>query len=123
MATSLLDHTLLSVHDPSTGRYDAKRLAETLAITQKEMADIIGYTPRGLGKNPTSTKLQPDLERLVKLVTKLRELLDGDMRLVRVWLKAPHPALGNAKPLEYLREGHLDLVEGLVHAIEVGQPD
>lgn len=87
------------------------------------MAAIVDYTPRGLGKNPTSPKLQPQLERLVKLLTSLRELLDGDMNLVRVWLKAPHPALGDAKPLDYLAEGKLDLVEGLVHAIESGQPD
>ena len=123
MASVLLNHTLLSVHDPATGRYDAKRLAEALAITQKEMAEIVGYTPRGLGKNPASPKLQDELERLVLLVTKLRELLDGDMSLVRIWLKAPHPALGDARPLEYLEKGHLELVEGLVHAIETGQPD
>ena len=123
MASTLLDHTLLSVHDPETGRYDAKRLADALAITQKEMAEIVGYTPRGLGKNPASPKLQDDLERLVRLITKLRELLDGDMGLVRIWLKAPHPALENAKPLEYLEEGQLELVEGLVHAIETGQHD
>ncbi len=123
MATSMLEHTLLSAHDPATGRYDAKRLADVLAITQKAMAEITGYSPRGLGKNPTSPKLQPELERLVRLVTTLRELLDGDMGLVRVWLKAPHPALGGAKPLEYLEDGRLDLIEGLVHAIETGQPD
>ena len=123
MATSLLDHTLLSAHDPATGRYDAKLLADVLAVSQKEMAEVVGYTPRGLGKNPASPHLQPQLERLVKLVTTLRELLDGDMSLVRVWLKAPHPSLGNAKPLDYLMEGHLSLVEGLVYAIETGQPD
>ena len=123
MATSLLDHTLLSAHDPATGRYDAKRLADILSISQKEMAGVVSYTPRGLGKNPASPHLQPQLERLVKLVTTLRELLDGDMSLVRVWLKAPHPALGNAKPLGYLAEGRLALVESLVYAIETGQPD
>ena len=123
MATGLLDHTLLSAHDPTTGRYDAKRLADVLAVSQKEMAEVVGYTPRGIGKNPASPHLQPQLERLVKLVTTLRELLDGDMSLVRVWLKAPHPVLGDAKPLDYFMEGHLDLVEGLVYAIETGQPD
>lgn len=53
------DHTLLSAHDPDTGRYDAKRLAETMALSQKGMAAIVGYTPRGPGKNPTSTHLHP----------------------------------------------------------------
>ena len=92
-------------------------------FTQKEMASIVGYSARGLGKNPASPKLQDDLARLVQLINKLRELLDGDMSLVRIWLKAPHPSLANAQPIEYLEEGHLELVEGLVHAIEVGQLD
>lgn len=123
MGSGLLDHALLSAHDPRTGRYDAKRLASTLAVSHKQMADIVGYSARGLAKNPTSPRLQDKLARLVVLVTSLRELLDGDMALVRIWLNAPHPVLGNASPLDYLMGGHLDLVEGLVHAIETGQPD
>lgn len=39
------------------------------------------------------------------------------------WLKAPHPALAGAKSLDYLAGDQLGLVEGLVHAIETGQPD
>ena len=41
MASSLLEHTLLSAHDPETGRYDAKRLAAALAITNTEMAEML----------------------------------------------------------------------------------
>ena len=122
MTSNLLDHTLLSAHDPKTGRYDARRLASTLEISNKEMAAVVGYTPTGLGKNPASPRLQPKLRELVSLLNRLRELLDGRMDLVRVWLKAPHPYLGGATPLSYLETGKLDTVETLVYMMETGQP-
>lgn len=122
MASSLLEHTLLSAHDPETGRYDAKRLAAVLAVSNVEMAEMLGYTPRGVNKNPTSPKLQEKLEELVGLVKRLRELLDGDMGYVRIWLKAPHPDLGGETPLSYLKEGRTEVVATLVHMLETGQP-
>lgn len=122
MASQLLDHTLLSAHDPETGRYDARRLAATLGISTREMAALIGYTPTGLGKNPASPRLQPKLRELVGLLNRLRALLDGRMDLVRIWLKAPHPYLEGATPLAYLEAGKLDAVETLVYLMESGQP-
>lgn len=122
MAIGLLDHTLLSAHDPKTGRYDARRLASTLEITHREMAAVVGYTPTGLSKNPASPRLQPKLRELVGLLNRLRELLDGRIDLVRIWLKAPHPYLGGATPLSYLEADKLEAVETLVHLMETGQP-
>lgn len=122
MTSSLLDHTLLSAHDPKTGRYDARRLAATLEITSKEMAAVVGYTPTGLSKNPASPRLQPKLRELVGLLNRLRGLLDGRMDLVRIWLKAPHPHLEGVTPLAYLEAGKLEAVETLVYLMESGQP-
>ncbi len=122
MATALLEHTLLDAHDLKTGRYDARRLAGVLEITHKEMAAIVGYTPTGLSKNPTSPRLQPKLRALVRLINRLREMLDGRMDFVRIWLKAPHPYLGGATPLSYLEEGKFEAVDTLVHLMETGQP-
>lgn len=122
MTTKLLEHTMLSAHDPATGRYDAKRLAGALAVTNAEMAEIVGYTPQGLNKNPASPKLQAKLSRVANLVKRLRELLDGDMAYVRIWLKAPHPDLGDRPPIAFLKEDRYEVVETLVHMIETGQP-
>jgi hypothetical protein len=122
MATKLLERTLLSAHDLKTGRYDARRLAAVLDITSKEMAAIVGYTPTGLSKNPTSPRLQPQLRNLVMLINRLRDLLDGRMEFVRIWLKAPHPYLDGRAPLAYLQEGKFEAVDTLVHLMETGQP-
>lgn len=118
----LLEHTVLAAHDPATGRFDALRLAKTLNFTTKEMASILHRTPRGLLKNPDSQQLQDEMARLVKLVMRLRELLDGSMEYVRIFLRSPHPDLGGRSPMSYLVEGKPEVVEALIYAFESGQP-
>jgi len=121
--TVLLEHTLLEAHDPASGRYDALRVGHSLGLSVAEMAQVLGWTARGVRKNPTSPRLQEPLTRLMATVTLLRELLDGSVPYVRIWLRAPHPALGGRTPLSYLLEGQFEPVEDLVHAIAAGQPD
>lgn len=118
----LLEHTVLGAHNPATGRLDALRLAKVLNLTTKEMADILQRTSRGLVKNPDSQQLQSKMVRLVRIITQLRELLDGSMEYVKIWLRAPHPDLKGRTPLSYLVEGKPEVVEALIHAYEAGQP-
>ena len=122
MAT-LLEHALLEAHDPASGRYDGLRVGQSLGLSAAEMAQVLRWTSRGLRKNPTSPRLQEPLTRVVATVTLLRELLDGSMPYVRIWLRAPHPPLGGRTPLSSLLEGQFEPVEDLVHAIAAGQPD
>jgi Protein of unknown function (DUF2384) len=122
MAT-ILDHALLEAHDPASGRYDALRVGLSLGLSTAEMAQVLRWTSRGLRKNPSSPRLQEQLTRVVATVTFLRELLDGSMPHVRIWLRAPHPALGGRTPLSYLLDGQLEPVDDLVRAIASGQPD
>lgn len=118
----LLEHTVLAAHDPATGRFDALRLAKALNLTTKEMAEILHRTPRGLLKNPDSQQLQSEITRMVGMIVQLRELLDGSMEYVKIWLRSPHPDLGGRTPLSYLIEGKPEVVEALIYAYEVGQP-
>jgi hypothetical protein len=118
----LLEHTLLSAHDPDTGRLDALRLADTLAISTSQMARIVGYTPSGLRKNPTAERLQAVLSGLVDLMRRLKDIFDGNLEHARIWLKAPHPDLGGTTPLACLEARRMDAVETLVYAMETGQP-
>lgn len=119
----LLDHTVLEAHDPSSGRYDALRVGLSLGLSTADMAQLLGWSVRGIRKNPTSMRLQPPLTQLMGTVTLLRELLDGSMPYVRTWFRAPHPALGGRTPLSYWLAGDLDTVEHLVSDIASGQPD
>ena len=119
---NLLEHTLVSAHNPQTGRLDALKLAHTLAVSAPQMARMVGYTPAGLRKNPDSERLQARLHELVGLTGRIRALFDGNLSHVLIWLKAPHPDLEGRSPLSLLEEGHADAVELLVYAMETGQP-
>lgn len=118
----LLEHTILAAHDPATGRIDALRLAKALNLITREMPDILQRTSRGLLKNPDSQQLQSEMARLVRIITQLREILDGSMEYVKIWLRAPHPDFGGRTPLSYLVESKPEVIEALIHAYEVGQP-
>jgi len=118
----LLEHTLVSAHNPQSGRLDALKLAHTLAVSTPQMARMVGYTPAGLRKNPDSERLQGKLHELVDLTQRLKALFDGNLAYVLIWLKASHPDLNGKTPLNCLEEGHSDAVEVLVYAMETGQP-
>lgn len=119
---SLLKHTVKEAHDPRTGLVDAKRFAAVTGITIAEMAKILERTPRGLQKNPTAPTLQEKLSRMITLYVALLDTFDRSDEYVRIWLRAPHPDLGNRTPISCLEAGHLDVVESLVRAMESGQP-
>jgi hypothetical protein len=118
----LLNHTLVSVHNPKSGRFDALRLADTLAISTNQMAQILGSSPSGLRKNADSEKLQAKLEQLTQMMQRLKSLMSGRMDYALIWLKAPHPDLAGQSPLHCLEVGRFDAVEVLLHALETGQP-
>jgi uncharacterized protein (DUF2384 family) len=121
MATAL-DHTTPDAFNPATGRVDALRLANLLALETKAMAHITGKTSRYVRMSPDAPSLQPNLRRMLHIVDTLRRNLDGDLGQVRIWLNAPHPTLEGRSPLELIEAGHLDAVEELVHAIDTGMP-
>jgi hypothetical protein len=121
-ADLLLRHTVKEAHDPKTGFVDAVRFANVMGITLPEMAKIVNRTPRGLQKNPASVKLQEKLTRLMPIYIGLLDRFDRSDEYVRIWLRAPHPDLGNRTPLSCLEQGHVEVVESLVRAMESGQP-
>ena len=118
----ILEHTLLSAHNPTSGRFDALRLAGALNVSTRQMAHIVGYSPSGLRKNPDAERLQPRLARLTNLVQRLKSLMEGRLDYALIWLKAPHPDLGGETPLGFLEQGYIDQVETLIYAMETGQP-
>ncbi len=117
-----LRHTLVEGHNPQSGRFDAIRLAKVLGLSVPEMAQMLGYTPRGLRANPDSNKLQGTLGALVGLVIRLLEELDGSMENVRIWLHAPHPDLGGLPPYKTMEKGNFEAVQTLIVAMEEGTP-
>jgi hypothetical protein len=113
-------HVDQTLHAPTGGNLDARRIAERLGIPPKRLAPAVGYTPQGLSKNPTSDKLQAALAEIAYVLTHLRGLV-ADERSVAIWLRAPHPDLGGATPLSYILSGRTTAVIALLHLAESGQ--
>ena len=90
---------LPEVHDPATGRIDAKKLARVLGVKQAELARALKVDRRVLGNKPTLPKLQ---ERAAMLGRALAILIDylGSVETARAWFQTPNPNLENRTPWE-----------------------
>lgn len=87
------------VHDPDTGRIDAKRLANALGVKQAELARVLKVDRRVLGKNPTLSKLQKRAAILERTLAIQIDYL-GSVEVARAWLQTANPALDGHTPWE-----------------------
>jgi Protein of unknown function (DUF2384) len=108
------------VHTGNNNRIDAKRVAQLLGLSSRELAEILGITERGLNKNPTSTNIQDTLGKMVGMVSSLRAELGGNLDFVQMWFRTGNPMLAGHTPLEALKQGKLEVVLRLVHRLEAG---
>jgi len=121
MATqALLERTITSTHNPTSGRYDAQRLARLLGISTAAVARIIGRNDSAVRKHPDAPAYQAELARLVRLLTRLNKAL-GSAKNTRIWLNATSDDLGGKTPMSYLLKGQLAIVETLVDAALTGE--
>jgi transcriptional regulator with XRE-family HTH domain len=118
--TLVLEHTILETHNRK-GDFDALKMSKVLAVSNSQIAQILGVSRQALSKTPTSARLQPTLQRLDQLLVRLKNLT-GSLENSRIWLKAGHPDFAGKAPLEYLQGGKFEAVEDLVEAIEIGLP-
>lgn len=82
-----------------------ERLAETLEISEKDLAMYTSLPPRTLARRKTIGQLQPNesdrLSRIAILLEKAIGLFEGDRETAVKWLKTPKRALAGATPIEY----------------------
>ncbi|MBV8601300.1 MAG: DUF2384 domain-containing protein [Candidatus Eremiobacteraeota bacterium] len=116
--SSLLDHVFVDAHDPGTGKVTAEGLRRVFSLSTAEIAGLAGVTPRAIRQTASSARIQARLGRFVDLMVRTKRLLEGDVALVRIWLRAPHPELAMRSPLSLLVRGEFDPVERIVRAAE-----
>ena len=119
--SSLLDHVFVDAHDPQTGKVTAEGLRTVFALSTAEVAGIAGVTPRAIRQNAASARIQTRLGRFVDVMVRAKRLLQGDVALVRIWLRAPHPELAMSAPLALLARGEFDRVERLLRSAETAR--
>lgn len=118
---ALARHLIPELHDPSSGRLDARRIADCLAVSLSTLAAAIGKKVVTVHKSPAAGALQEHLAPIERSLAILTNLL-GAKSHVLAWLNSPHPDLGNRSPLSLILDGKAtDVLEMLEGALE-GQP-
>lgn len=101
--------------DPATGQVNALHLAHALALTPAEVEAIARPSTPAEGS-------QDRLRVAATVATGLYALTGGDRQQVAIWLRAPHPDLEDATPLELMHGSELHVVADLVDDLLSGAP-
>ena len=114
-------HVRADLHDPKSGRLDARRIAAYLRISLSSLAAATGRSVAGIHKAPAADSLQQPLAPVALTISLLSEILESKEQ-VRTWLHSPHPDLGNQIPMRLILDGHAGAVADMLAAAMAGQP-
>lgn len=109
------------LHDPVSGRIDAKRLASYVDVPLTALSRAIGKEYKAVFKSPSSLALQPLLSPIHRLVVALHRVY-GDRAQVLAWLNTANPELGGARPMELVLDGRAEAAADLIEATLAGVP-
>jgi CheY-like chemotaxis protein len=97
------------LHDPESGRIDAREVADFLGVPLAKLAGALGVKYPALHKTPSAPGLQEKL-RPIKESIDLVSNITISKSDARAWLNYPHPDLGRQTPLEVILEGSADAI-------------
>jgi CheY-like chemotaxis protein len=121
MEEPLARHVVLGLHDPETGRLDAKRIASYLHVPLSSLVPVTGGSIAAIHKAPAGKSLQQTLAPVARTISMLSEVLQSRER-IQAWLNSPHPDLGGQTPVKLILEGHADTIADMLEAALAGQP-
>ena len=109
------------LHDPKTGRIDAKKIAEAFGMSLRALAAALKRKPQSISKTPAAESLQEDLSHYRRSYEILRSLL-GNATAVRVWLNSPQPDLAGQRPISLIEQGEAESVRSFLEILYAGGP-
>lgn len=119
-ARGVLDVPLPELRSTS-GRIDARRVAEYLGIPLSQLADTIQVKYASLHKTPDGPRVQEKLGPIVRIL-ELVDMALGNREQVRMWLNRPLYELENESPLATVLAGEPGAVETLLENARLGIP-
>jgi len=117
----LARHVLLDLHDPKSGRLDARRMASYLHIPLSSLAGLTGGSVAAIHKAPAARSVQVALAPIARTISLLSGALPSSEH-VRAWLNTPHPDLANQVPMNMIVNGQAEGVADMLGAAFAGQP-
>lgn len=116
----LFNHVEQRFYD-NKGYVDYTKLRTYLGLKVKNIAYIVGRTPRALEKNPQSEKVQKELRKMLYILELLKNMTKNESE-IQLWLRAPNPEYGGLSPLEIISQGKIDSIIGYLEDIKKGSP-
>jgi uncharacterized protein (DUF2384 family) len=120
-ARDLPTHAVSALHDPKSGRVDAREVAKFFGLSLTALAKALGRSPQSLHKTPDGSRVQRGLSPFVRIATSLLALF-GSAEKARVWLNAPHPDLDQVTPIELVKGKKAAIVADLLEDALLGHP-
>jgi putative PIN family toxin of toxin-antitoxin system len=108
-----------SLHDPASGRIDAKRLAAYLDVPLSALARAAGKDYKAVFKSPASAPLQPRLAPIHRTVVALERILGSRSRAL-AWLNSPNGELDGKTPLSLVMAGKAEVVADMLEGTLAG---
>ena len=120
-APKLSSSTAPELHNPHSGRLDAKRIADFFGLAPARLAKILGRSPQALHKTPDAESLQKPLAVFARIATSLLSAFEGKEQ-ARIWLNSPHPDLDETRPIELVEKKKPFVVAELLEDALLGHP-
>src|ERR1035437_4006838 len=92
---------LPELHDNTSGRIDAQKLAVYMGVALKRLAEGLQLNYKAIHRNPSAEAIQPPLKPVKRSMEILNEFFNKP-ETVRVWLNTPHPDLDGHTALEMI---------------------
>jgi hypothetical protein len=96
-----LQVVLPELHDETSGRIDAQKLAVYMGAPLKRLAEGLQLNYKAIHRNPSAEAIQPPLKPVKRSMEILNEFFNKP-ETVRVWLNTPHPDLDGHTALEMI---------------------
>lgn len=117
---SVASHVMPELHDRRTGRLSAREIAKYLHLPLSALAGTLKKEAKTLHKTPHAESVQEGLFPIVTIISILSRLF-RDQSDVRLWLNSPHPDLGNASPMSFIKDGRAFVVRDMLQAAMEGE--
>src|SRR5205823_6469746 len=115
------EHVAFDLHDPDSGRLDARRISDLFGIPLRRIAALLDQKAQTVSKTPDSRSLQAGLTLFERITSALMSLVGSEEGL-RIWMNAGNPQLDGKTPMDLVLAGQGEIVADLLESMLAGQP-
>ena len=109
-----------ALHDPRSGRIDAKLVAAYLDVPLSALARALGKDYKAVFKSPASAPLQPRLAPIHRTVVAAERIFGGSRRRAVAWMNSPNGELDGRTPLSFIMSGRAEVVADMLDGLLAG---